>query len=87
MILHLVLFRDALFAGRQEGVSQFLVAVHQYYCIHIVRFPDLAERVQFLRMMERHDVVVRHFLVFFVEGLDEVDVFRDRGDDDDIRSG
>ena len=38
-------------------------------------------------MMERHDIIVRHLLIFFVEGIDEVDIFRDRGDDDDIRSG
>lgn len=37
-------------------------------------------------MMERHDIIVGHFFILFVEGLDEVDVFRDRGDDDDIRS-
>lgn len=38
-------------------------------------------------MMERYDVVVRHLLILFIEGLDEVDVFRDRGDDDDVGSG
>ena len=36
--------------------------------------------------MERHDIIVGHFFVLFVEGLDEVDVFRDRRNDDDIRS-
>ena len=38
-------------------------------------------------MMERDDIIIRHFLILFVECLDEVDVFRDRGDDDDVRSG
>ena len=38
-------------------------------------------------MMERDHIVVRQFFIFVVEGLDEVDVFRDRGDDDDVRSG
>lgn len=37
-------------------------------------------------MMERDDIIVRHFFIFFVECLYEVDVFRDRGDDDDISS-
>ena len=71
----------------QKGVSYFLVAVHQYYCIHIVRLPDLSEGIQFLGMMEGDDIIIRHFLIFLVESLDEVHVFRDRGDDDDVRSG
>lgn len=71
----------------QEGVSQFFITVHQYDRIHIVRFPDFAEGVQFCGMMERYDIIVRHFLIFLIEGLDEVDIFRDRGDDDDVCSG
>jgi len=37
--------------------------------------------------MEGDDIIIRHFLIFLVESLDEVHVFRDRGDDDDVRSG
>lgn len=37
--------------------------------------------------MEGDDIVVRHLLILFIEGLDEVGVFRDRGDYDDIGSG
>lgn len=37
--------------------------------------------------MEWYDVVVRHFFVLFIESFDEVNVFRDRGDDNDVRSG
>ena len=37
-------------------------------------------------MMERNDEIVRQFFIFFVEYLDEVYVFRDRGNDDDISS-
>jgi len=38
-------------------------------------------------MMEGDDIIVRQFFIFFVEYFDEVDVFRDRRDDDDISSG
>ena len=37
-------------------------------------------------MMKWDDIIVRHFFIFFVECLDKVYVFRDRRDDDDIRS-
>ncbi len=36
--------------------------------------------------MKRYDIVVCHFFIFFVEGFDEVDVFRDRGNNYDISS-
>ena len=37
-------------------------------------------------MMERHDEIVRQFFIFFVEYFDEVYVFRDRRNDDDVGS-
>ena len=38
-------------------------------------------------MMERYDIIIGGFLIFLVESLDEMHVFRDRRNDDHVRSG
>lgn len=77
---------DIMLIGWQKSIPYFFITIHQNNSIHIIGFSYLTKGIKHRRMMERDDIIICHFFIFFVEGLDEVNIFGDRGDDDDIRS-